>query len=182
MSQHPPNRDIESLISREAIARRVGELGAQISEDYRGRSPHVVGILKGAWVFMADLIRVLDLQVTVDFLGIASYGLGVESSGEVKIIKDLEVPIEGMDVLVVEDILDSGRTLKFLKEVLEARKPRSLRVVTLLDKASRRVAPVQADYVGFTIPDAFVVGYGLDFDQQYRQLPEVYVLRSIPSR
>ncbi len=180
MSQKPP--ELERLIPGETLAERVRSLGGEISRDYRGRCPHLIGVLKGAWVFMADLIRALDLPVTVDFLSIASYGGDTQSSGEVKIIKDLDAPIEGRDVLVIEDILDTGRTIQFLKELLEARKPRSVRVVALLDKASRRVAPVQADYVGFRIPDAFVVGYGLDFDQKFRELPDICVLRSAASR
>lgn len=169
---------MEILLSREKIGQRVRELGREISRDYRGRNPHLVGILKGAWVFMADLIRELDIDVTVDFLGIASYGAGTRSSGEVKITKDLDVSIAGREVLVVEDILDTGRTFEFLEDELSAHEPRSLRLVALLDKPSRRVASVRADYVGFRIPDVFVVGYGLDFNQQFRQLPDVCVLRS----
>ncbi|HUZ47884.1 MAG TPA: hypoxanthine phosphoribosyltransferase [Terriglobia bacterium] len=178
MTEPSRDRSVEVLLPREKIARRVRELGAEIARDYRGRTPHLVGILKGAWVFMADLVRQLDLDVTVDFLGITSYGAGMHSSGEVKITKDIDVSIEGRDVLIVEDILDTGHTFKFLQEVLSVHQPRSLRLVTLLDKASRRVVPVHADYVGFEIPDVFVVGYGLDFNQKYRQLPDVRVLRS----
>lgn len=171
----------EVLLSRYEIERRVGELAAAITKDYKGRTPHLVGILKGAWVFMADLIRHMDIDVTVDFLGITSYGSGTHSSGEVKITKDLDISIEGREVLIVEDILDTGRTLKYLEEVLSVHKPHNLRVVTLLDKRSRRIVPVKADYVGFEIADIFVVGYGLDFDQKYRQLPDIHVLRHIPS-
>lgn len=174
-------QNLEVLLNADQIARRVRELGAEISRDYRGRTPHLVGILKGAWVFLADLIRHLDVEVTVDFMGIESYGSGSTSSGEVKITKDLDTSIEGRDVLVVEDILDTGRTFHFLDGVLSAHKPKSLKLVALLDKVSRRVIPVHADYVGFVIPDAFVVGYGLDYAQKYRQLREVCVLRSIPS-
>ena len=175
-----PNRDraVEILLPREKIDQRVRELGAEIAQDYRGRTPHLVGILKGAWVFMADLVRQLDLDVTVDFLGITSYGAGTNSSGEVKITKDLDVSIEGRDVLIVEDILDTGHTFKFLQEVLSLHQPHSVKLVTLLDKSSRRIVPVHADYVGFQIPDVFVVGYGLDLNQQYRQLPDLRVLRS----
>jgi len=172
----------EILLSRFDIEQRVGGLAAEITRDYHGRTPHLVGILKGAWVFMADLIRHIDIDVTVDFLGITSYGSSPHSSGEVKITKDLDSSIEGREVLIVEDILDTGRTLKFLEEVLSVHQPRSLRVVTLLDKRSRRIVPVQADYVGFEIADVFVVGYGLDFDQKYRQLPDVHVLRPVGSR
>lgn len=171
----------EVLLSRYEIEQRVGELAAAITKDYKGRAPHLVGILKGAWVFMADLIRHMDIDVTVDFLGITSYGPGTHSSGEVKITKDLDISIEGREVLIVEDILDTGHTLKYIEEVLSAHKPHNLRVVTLLDKRSRRIVPVKADYVGFEIADIFVVGYGLDFDQKCRQLPDIHVLRHILS-
>lgn len=169
--------DLEVLLDAATIARRVRELGAQISADYRGRPLRLVGILKGAWVFLADLIRHLDLELTVDFLSIASYANHSHPTGAVKITKDLDQSIEGLDVLVVEDILDTGHTFEYLRGLLEAHKPRSLKVVTLLDKPSRRVRPVQTDYVGFTIADVFVVGYGLDYAQQYRNLPDVRVLR-----
>lgn len=173
MSSLPAPGNLEVLLDKEAIAHRVRELGAQISADYRGRPVRLVGVLKGAWVFLADLVRCLDLEVTVDFLAFTSYDDGAESSGTVKITKDLDQPIAGLDVLVVEDILDTGRTFEYLLSVLEAHKPRSIKVVTLLDKPSRRLRPVQADYVGFTIPDVFVVGYGLDHAQQYRNLPDI---------
>ena len=178
MDPAPDKTTLEVLLDQKAIARRVRELGAQISADYRGRPVRLVGVLKGAWVFLADLVRCLDLDVTVDFLSFTSYGDGVESSGSVKITKDLDQPIAGLDVLIVEDILDTGRTFEYLLGVLEAHKPRSIRVVTLLDKPSRRLRPVQADYVGFTIPDAFVVGYGLDCGGKYRNLPDVRILRT----
>jgi hypoxanthine phosphoribosyltransferase len=171
----------EVLLSRYEIEQRVNELAAEISKDYHGCTPHLVGVLKGAWVFMADLIRHMDIDVTVDFLSISSYGSSTHSSGEVKITKDLDVSIEGREVLIVEDILDTGRTLKYLEEVLSAHKPHNLRVVTLLDKRSRRVVPVTADYVGFEIADIFVVGYGLDVDEKYRQLPDIHVLRPTAS-
>jgi hypoxanthine phosphoribosyltransferase len=132
-----------------------------------------VGVLKGAWVFMADLVRHITIPCTVDFLSIQSYGAGAVSSGEVKITKDLDVSIEGRDVVLVEDILDTGRTFAYLQEVLRAHDPASLRLVALLDKHSRRIIKVQADYVGFRIPEVFVVGYGLDFDQKYRNLADV---------
>ncbi len=169
--------DLEILLHAEQIARRVRELGAKISVDYRGRPLRLVGVLKGAWVFMADLIRHLDLEVSVDFLGVASYSALQHSSGEVKITKDLDMSIEAVDVLVVEDILDTGQTFHYLQDVLAAHKPTGLKVVTLLDKVSRRIRPVHADYVGFTIPDVFVVGYGLDYAQRYRHLPDVRILR-----
>ena len=177
-----PGRDLEILVDAERIARRVRELATQISDDYRGKPLRLVGILKGAWVFLADLIRQLDLDnVSVDFLGLASYGGGAESSGEVRITKDLDLSLEGIDVLVVEDILDTGETFHYLRGVLEAHRPKSLRLVTLLDKAARRTRPIRADYVGFTIPNAFVVGYGLDYAQNYRQLPDVRILSPAPN-
>jgi len=180
MNHGVPRNDLEVLLSAEQIASRVKELAAQISADYRGRPLHMIGMLKGAWVFLADLIRHLDLEVTVDFLGFASYGGTSVSSGAVRITKDLDHSIEGLDVLVVEDILDTGHTFEYLRGVLEAHKPKSLKVLTLLDKPSRRVRPVRADYVGFTIPDVFVVGYGLDYSQRYRHLPDVRILRRAP--
>jgi hypoxanthine phosphoribosyltransferase len=180
MSLHSANSNLTTLLDAEKIAARVRELGAQITADYRGRPIHLIGILKGSWVFMADLIRSLDLEVTVDFLGFSSYGVAQTSSGQVKITKDLDMSIQGLDVLVVEDILDTGLTFHYLQHFMASRKPKSLKVVTLLDKASRRIQPVQADYVGFTIPDAFVVGYGLDFGQKYREFPEVRVLNLTP--
>jgi hypoxanthine phosphoribosyltransferase len=178
MSRRVPRNDLEVLLSAEQIASRVKELAAQISADYRGRPLHLIGMLKGAWVFLADLVRHLDLEVTVDFLSIASYGNHSHSSGVVRITKDLDQSIEGLDVLVVEDILDTGHTFEYLRGVLEAHKPKSLKVVTLLDKSSWRVRPVEADYVGFTIPDVFVVGYGLDYSQRYRNLPDVRIWRA----
>ena len=176
MSLSKPESKLEILIDSEKIERRVKELAAQISADYRGRPLHLIGILKGSWVFLADLIRQLDLDVTVDFLGFSSYGDHQSTSGQVKITKDLDTSIEGLDVLVVEDILDTGHTFQYLQGMLSRRRPKSLKVVTLLDKPSRRINPVSADYVGFTIPDAFVVGYGLDFAQRHRGLREVRVL------
>jgi hypoxanthine phosphoribosyltransferase len=178
MSRRVPRNDLEVLLRAEQIASRVKELAAQISADYRGRPLHLIGMLKGAWLFLADLVRHLDLEVTVDFLSIASYGNDSHSSGVVRITKDLDQSIEGLDVLVVEDILDTGHTFEYLRGVLEAHKPKSLKVVTLLDKSSRRVRPVEADYVGFTIPDVFVVGYGLDYSQRYRNLPDVRIWRA----
>ena len=176
MTEKPEGPFLEILLDSATITRRVEELGAQISAEYKGRPLHLIGILKGSWVFMADLIRHLDVPVTVDFLGFTSYGDGQSSSGQVKITKDLDSSIEGLDVLVVEDILDTGHTFHYLRAVLSRRKPRSMKVVTLLDKPSRRINPVSADFVGFTIPDAFVVGYGLDHAQRYRELPDVCIL------
>jgi hypoxanthine phosphoribosyltransferase len=178
-SDEAPNFPV--LLDAERIAVRVRELAAEISRDYRDQTPHLVGILKGAWVFMADLIRQLSVDATVDFLGIQSYNSSTNSSGEVKITKDLDVSIAGRHVLVVEDILDTGRTYHYLEGVLAAHQPASLKLVTLLDKVSRRVIPVHADYVGFEIPNVFVVGYGLDYNQKYRRLPDVRILPSPPS-
>ena len=178
MDNNYSESDLEVLIDASRIASRIRELGEQISNDYRGRTPHLVGVLMGAWVFMADLIRNLSIEATVDFLGIQSYLAGTISCGEVKITKDLDRSIAGRDVLVVEDILDTGRTYQYLLGVLSAHQPRSVKLVALLDKAARRVVPVQADYVGFLIPDVFVVGYGLDFNQRFRSLPEVRILKS----
>ena len=177
MTLHAAGHDFEVLIEADRIRQRVRELGQQISDDYRGRPLNVVGILKGSWILLADLIRHLDLDVSVDFLGVQSYGRGTRPSGEVKITKDLDHSIEGLDVLIVEDILDTGETFHYLQDVLNRRQPRSLKVAALLDKPSRRIRPVTADYLGFTIPDVFVVGYGLDFGQQYRNLPDVRIYR-----
>jgi hypoxanthine phosphoribosyltransferase len=172
---------LEVLLDSGQIAARIRELGEEISSDYHGRTPHLVGVLKGAWIFMADLVRNLSIEATVDFLGIQSYVAGTTSSGEVKITKDLDVSIAARDVLVVEDILDTGRTYHYLQGVLSAHQPKSLQLVTLLDKTSRRAVPVKADYVGFQIPDVFVVGYGLDYNQQFRRLREVRYLRNVAS-
>jgi hypoxanthine phosphoribosyltransferase len=170
--------DLPVLFDEATIKARIGELAQAITRDYQGRTPHLVGVLKGAWVFMADLVRCIPFHCTVDFLSIQSYGSGTMSSGAVRITKDLDTSIEGRDVLVVEDILDTGRTYSYLQEVLGAQDPRSLKLAAFLDKHSRRIISVEADYVGFSIPDIFVVGYGLDFDQKYRNLADV---RYIPS-
>jgi len=167
------------LFSREIIHRRVGELALQISRDYQGRDLLVVGILKGAFIFMADLIRALGVPCRVDFVRLTSYGEGCVSSGTVRLTKDLETPIAGRDLLIVEDILDTGCTLSRLTDILGEREPASLKVCAFLDKPERRIVPFTADYIGFTIPDAFVVGYGLDLDEKYRYLPDVCVLRDI---
>lgn len=171
-------KDIDHiLLSEEALRARIGELGAKISEDYTGKEPLLVSVLRGSYIFMADLTRALTIPCTVDFMAVSSYGSGTTSSGQVNIIKDLSDSIEGKDVIVVEDILDSGNTLYYLLQVLQARHPHSIRLCTLLDKPSRRVKPIKADYVGFTVPDAFVVGYGLDYDERYRNLPYIGVLK-----
>jgi hypoxanthine phosphoribosyltransferase len=169
----------EILFPKETINKRVGELAGQISRDYDGRELFLVGILKGAFIFMADLIREISVPCQVDFVRLASYGSGSQSSGKVTITKDLETPIEGRDVLIVEDIIDSGLTLSYLVKVLRERRPASLRVCAFLDKKERRRIPFEADYVGFAIPDGFVVGYGLDFNENFRFLPDVCVLHGI---
>jgi hypoxanthine phosphoribosyltransferase len=167
----------EVLIDSATIQRRVRELGAQITRDYAGRLPHLIGILKGASIFHADLVRAIDLGVSFDFMAVGSYGAATRTSGEVRILKDLDESLEGRDVLLVEDILDTGLTLHYLLQNLESRGPRSLGVVALLNKASRREIEVRADYIGFDIPDKFVIGYGLDFDQRYRNLPDISILK-----
>lgn len=172
----------EVLLSKEAINRRVRELAEEISRDYEGKEPLVVGILNGAFVFMADLIRALHIPCRVDFVRIASYGAGSVSSGEIRIGKDLETPVAGRDVLIVEDIVDTGLTLSRLVEMLQKRQPASLRVCVFLDKQERRRVPFTANYVGFSIPDRFVVGYGLDYNEQYRFLPDVCVVETSSER
>jgi hypoxanthine phosphoribosyltransferase len=168
----------EILFTKESINRRVGELAGQISRDYAGREPLIVGILNGAFVFMADLIRALDVPCRVDFVRLASYGEGCVSSGEIRIGKDLETPIAGRDVLIVEDIVDTGLTLSRLVKILRERQPASLKVCVFLDKKERRRVPFTADYVGFSIPDRFVIGYGLDHNEKFRFLPDVCVLET----
>ena len=171
---------LETLISAERIAARVEELGRRISVDYPAgpNAPELrlIGVLKGAFVFLADLIRHIERDVSVDFLGVSTYGSSTESSGEVKIQKDLDHEIGGLDVVLVEDIIDTGITLNYLCDVLRQRKPRSLRIAALLDKPSRRVVEVSPSYVGFEIPDKFVVGYGLDYEQRYRNRLDICVL------
>lgn len=169
---------VESILySQEQLAQRVKELGAQITADYAGKAPVLASVLRGSYIFMADLTRAIDLPVTVDFMAVSSYGAGTKSSGQVEIKKDLSDSIEGRDLIIVEDILDSGNTLFYLMEILKARKPASIRICTLMDKPERRTQPIVADYVGFTIPDAFVVGYGLDYAEKYRNLPYVGILK-----
>lgn len=167
----------EVLIPAEKIQERVKELGAQITKDYAGKSPFFVGVLRGCFVFMADLVRNVDLYCTMDFMAVSSYGNGTSSTGAVKITRDLNEDIEGKDVIIVEDILDSGVTLNYLKSYLANRNPASIRIVTLLDKPERRTKAIQADYSGFSVPNEFVVGYGLDFAETYRNLPYIGVLK-----
>jgi hypoxanthine phosphoribosyltransferase len=171
------NPNLEPLISAEQIQARIGEMGAEIARDYAGQNPLLIGVLKGAFVFLGDLVRATDLRLGVEFMAISSYGASTRSSGEVKIVKDLDVPIEGRDILVVEDIVDTGLTLSYLLSNLESRGARSVKLAALLNKFERRLREVQIDYLGFDIPDAFVVGYGLDFAERYRNLPYIAVLK-----
>ena len=168
---------LEVFYSEEQLKAKVAELGAAITRDYQGKSPVLVSVLRGSYIFMADLTRAIDLPCTVDFMSVSSYGAGTTSSGQVKILKDLSEPIEGKDLIIVEDILDSGNTLFYLRDVLAARKPASIAICTLLDKPERRTKPIQADYSGFEVPDAFVVGYGLDYAEKYRNLPYIGILK-----
>ena len=165
------------LITKEEIERRVKEIGEQITRDYEGESVLMVAILRGAVVFFSELVKNVDLDVRFDFMVVSSYGAGSTSSGEVRIIKDISQGIEGKNVLIVEDIIDTGNTLKNLKKMLLTRNPKSLKIVSLLDKPSRRLVELDGDYVGFTVPNEFVVGYGLDYAEKYRNLPEIGVLK-----
>lgn len=167
----------EILLTAETIQQRVGELGEAISRDYGGDRVFFVGVLKGAWMFLADLSRHISTPASFDFMSVSSYGAATKSSGVVQIIKDLEESIEGRHVIIVEDIVDSGLTLSYLIDMLKTRHPASLKVCVLLDKPDRRVASVSLDYVGFKIPDAFVVGYGLDYAGEYRHVPYVFTLK-----
>ncbi|MFW5631072.1 MAG: hypoxanthine phosphoribosyltransferase [Acetivibrio ethanolgignens] len=167
---------IRVMISEEEITKRVKEMGEQISRDYEGKNVHLICILKGSIFMTCELAKHISVPVTMDFMSVSSYGDGTESSGRVKIVKDLDEHVEGKDILVVEDIIDSGRTLDFLLDMLKARKPASIRLCTLLDKPDRRVSEVSVDYTGFVIPDEFVVGYGLDYVQKYRNLPYIGVV------
>ncbi|MFW5647158.1 MAG: hypoxanthine phosphoribosyltransferase [Acetivibrio ethanolgignens] len=167
---------IRVMISEEEITKRVKEMGEQISRDYEGKNVHLICILKGSIFMTCELAKHISVPVTMDFMSVSSYGDGTESSGRVKIVKDLDEHVEGKDILVVEDIIDSGRTLDFLLDMLKARKPASIRLCTLLDKPDRRVTEVSVDYTGFVIPDEFVVGYGLDYVQKYRNLPYIGVV------
>jgi hypoxanthine phosphoribosyltransferase len=167
----------EILLDSSAVANRVAELGAQLSADYAGRTPVLVSVLKGALVFLADLMRAMDLPSSIDFMEVSSYGAATESSGQVRILKDLSKPIEGRDVIVVEDIIDTGLTLNYLLGYLADRQPATIKICCLLDKPARRLAEIDIDYIGFTIPDRFVIGYGLDYDERYRNLPYIGVLK-----
>ena len=171
MSEH-----IRVLLPEEELNERIQTLGREISRDYEGRQVHMICVLKGGSFFMCDLAKRISVPVSLDFMSVSSYGSGTKSGGVVKIVKDLDEPIKDKDVLVVEDIVDSGRTLSYLLEMLMARGPRSLKLCTLLDKPDRRVVDVNVDYTGFEIPDEFVVGFGLDYDQRYRNLPYIGVV------
>ena len=167
----------EILLTDEQVRARVAELGIEIAADYAGREPVLVSVLKGSIVFLADLIRVTEVPLSVDLMELSSYGDSTETSGQVRILKDLSGGIEGRDVIVVEDIIDTGLTLNYLLRYLHDRRPASIRICCLLDKPARRLADIEIDYRGFTIPDRFVVGYGLDFNERYRNLPYIGVLR-----
>ncbi len=172
------NEDIlQVLFSEEQLRQKCAELGARISRDYEGKNLLMVSVLKGSVVFMADLMRHITVPCGIDFMAVSSYGSGVKTSGVVKINKDLDIDLAGRDILIVEDILDSGMTLAYLTELLRDRGPASIRIAALLDKPSRRKADVQPDYVGYVVPDEFVVGYGLDYDERYRNLPYVGILK-----
>lgn len=170
---------VEVLVNEEKVAERIEELGRKISEDYAGKQVHLICVLKGGVFFMCELAKRIRVPVSMDFMSVSSYGDGTASSGVVKIVKDLDETLENKDVLVVEDIVDSGRTLSYLLDVLKKRGPKSMRLCTLLDKPDRRVRNVKVDYTGFEIPDEFVVGYGLDYAQKYRNLPYIGVVKGV---
>ena len=171
---HP---QLEVLIPTDQLQARIREMGAAITRDYAGRRPELICVLKGAMVFLSDLMRAIDLNLSIDFIAVSSYGKGVSSTGEVKIVKDLDEPLAGRDIILVEDILDTGLTLSYLVRSFRARGATSIKIATLLNKPDRRKIEVQADYVGFDIPDKFVVGYGLDFAERYRNLPYIGVVK-----
>lgn len=168
---------VDIMYSEAEVMAKVEELGRIITHDYQGKDLLVVGILKGAFIFMADLVRKIDLPVEIDFMSVSSYGTSTVSSGEVRIVKDLDNSIKDKDVLIIEDIVDTGLTLKYIKEILNKREPKSVKVCCLLDKPSRRTADMIPEYVGFTIPDEFIVGYGLDYAEKYRNYPAVCILK-----
>ncbi len=171
-------QDIERvLINERELSDMVTELGRKISEDYKDKNLLMVSVLKGSVVFMSDLMRAVTIPCRIDFMSVSSYGSGVKTSGVVKIMKDLDIALEGYDLLIVEDILDSGMTLDYIIEMLQGRNPKSVKICTLLDKPERRKVNLKADYFGFTVPDEFVVGYGLDYDERYRNLPYIGILK-----
>jgi len=169
----------EVLISTEDIKNKCEQIGKQLTEEYDGKFPLAIGVLKGAMPFMSDLLRYTETHLEMDFMDVSSYGSGTRSSGEVKIVKDLDTKVEGRDLLIIEDIIDSGLTLRYLVDLFKYRKAKSVKIVTLLDKPSGRTAAIKADIVGFEVPDEFVVGYGLDYQQKYRNLPYIGVLKPI---
>jgi hypoxanthine phosphoribosyltransferase len=166
---------VKVLLSNETIQARIQEMGREITRDYEGREPHLVGVLKGACTFLSDLARAIDLNLTLDFIAVSSYGAATKSSGEVKLVKDLDQGLDGRDLIVVEDIVDTGLTLNYLSNVLRARGPRTLKIASLLSKPSRRLVEIPVDYTGFTIDDHFVVGYGLDYNEKYRNLRDIVI-------
>ena len=172
------NPNLEVLLSEKQIQSRIKELGAEITHDYAGRNPLLIGVLKGACFFMSDLLRSIDTRLGIEFIAISSYGAATRTSGEVRILKDLDVPVEGRDLIVIEDIVDTGLTLSYLMANLKSRGAASVKLVALLDKHERREREVEIDYLGFQIPDHFVVGYGLDFAERYRNLPFIAVLKN----
>ena len=169
---------LKVLLTREQIAKKVSELGAQITRDFEGESVVLIGVLKGSIFFLTALAREIKLDATFDFIAVSSYGNSREQSGEVKLMKDVDQSMEGKNIILVEDILDTGLTLTYLKHQLMGRKPKSLKIAALLDKVSRRTEPIHGDYVGFEIPDEFVVGYGLDYAERFRNLPDICILES----
>ncbi|HKZ80768.1 MAG TPA: hypoxanthine phosphoribosyltransferase [Pyrinomonadaceae bacterium] len=172
------NPNLEVLLSEQQIQARIKEIGADITRDYADRNPLLIGVLKGACFFLSDLLRAIDIRLSIEFIAISSYGTSTRTSGEVRILKDLDVPIEGRDIIVVEDIVDTGLTLSYLLANLKSRGAASVKLVALLDKYERRERNVQIDYLGFKIPDHFVVGYGLDFAERYRNLPFIAILKT----
>jgi len=178
MARAPIHDDVEEiLLTSEQIAERVAQLGGQLAADYAERDPVLVSVLKGSFVFLADLIRTMEIPVSVDLMEVSSYGGATESSGQVRILKDLSGPIQGRNVVLVEDIIDTGLTLNYLLKYLHDKGPASIRICCLLDKPARRLAEIPIDYRGFIIPDRFVIGYGLDYDERYRNLPYIGVLK-----
>ena len=177
MSENMQQDVLRVLLSEEEIRAKCKEMGARISQEYKGKNLMLVTVLKGAVVFLADVMRAIEVPAEIDFMVVSSYGSGVKSSGVVKIVKDLDVPLAGKDLLIVEDILDSGLTLSYIKELLASRGPASIKIATLLDKPSRRKVDLVADYIGFSVPDEFVIGYGLDYDEKYRNLPYIGILK-----
>ena len=171
------DKNLDILITEENIKKRVSELGKKISIDYKGKEIVAIGILKGAWVFMADLVREIEIPVMCDFIGVSSYGDGAVSIERVKLISDIRIPVNGKDVLLIDDIIDTGFSIKFVKDYIESKNPAGIKMCVLLDKPSHRKEDIHVDYTGFTIPDRFVVGYGLDYAEKYRNLPYIAAVK-----